>query len=271
MYKSKKTSVFGIVLTILLLVVLVFLSNVDIDKFSYVESAVSSLVVPIQNGLTYLKNKVSGNTTFFTNINQLKEENIELKNKNSSLEEKLREFEMIKSENETLREELNLSEKYNNYKTKSAYIIDKDISNFSSDIIINIGSDDGIKSGMVVIADQGLVGHVISVTNSTAKVQTIVDPASSVSCTISTSNDGIIVKGTIENDSKIKATYIPTDAELIENDSIETSGLGGIYPKGIHVGTIGKIVNDKNVTDRYAIVNTAVDFSKLTSVLVITE
>lgn len=271
MYKSKKNNVFGIVLTIFLLVVLVFLSNVNIDKFSYIESAVSSLVVPIQNGLTYLKNKVSGNSTFFTNINQLKDENKELKEKNSNLEEKLRQLEMVKSENETLREELNLSEKYTNYKTKSAYIIDKDVSNYSSDIVINIGSNDGIKEGMVVIADQGLVGHVISVTKSSAKVQTIIDPASSVSCIMSTSEDGIIVKGTIENGSKLKATYIPTEAEVIENDSIQTSGLGGIYPKGIHVGTIGKVVNDKNITDRYAIINAAVDFRKLTSVLVITE
>ena len=62
---------------------------------------------------------------------------------------------------------------------------------------------------------------------------------------------------------------IPTDADLVLEDTIETSGIGGIYPKGILIGTIKQVVNTKNITDRYAIIETAVDFSKLETVLVI--
>jgi rod shape-determining protein mreC len=65
--------------------------------------------------------------------------------------------------------------------------------------------------------------------------------------------------------------YIPTDADLVLEDTIETSGLGGIYPKGIQIGKIKEIIESKNVTDRYAIVETSVDFSKLETVLVITK
>ena len=54
-------------------------------------------------------------------------------------------------------------------------------------------------------------------------------------------------------------------------DTIETSGLGGIYPKGIQIGKIKEIIESKNITDRYAIVETSVDFSKLETVLVITK
>ena len=85
----------------------------------------------------------------------------------------------------------------------------------------------------------------------------------------STNKDSIVCKGTLNNNSELKAMYISTDANIVQGDSVETSGLGGIYPKGIHVGTIGKIVSTKNITDRYAIVNTAVDFNKLNTVLVI--
>ena len=271
MQKNKKTSILGIVITVIILIILVFVSNIKIEKFSYIGNAVSSLVIPIQNGLTYLKNKISGNDAFFTNISNLKQENEELKNKNSKLEESLRELEMMRAENETLKEELNLSEKYSEYKTVSAYVIDRDVSNFSSTLVLNVGSNDGIKPNMTVIADKGLVGHVISVTENSAKVQTIVDPSSSVSCSMSSSSDGIIVKGTLEDKSTLKATYIPTEAELVENDSIETSGLGGIYPKGIFVGTIKKVVNKSNITDRYALVETAVDFTKLDTVLVVMQ
>ena len=73
--------------------------------------------MPIQNGLTYLKNKINGNSTFFTDISNLKEENKQLKDKNAQLEQSLRELENIKTENETLKEYLNLTEKYGEYKT----------------------------------------------------------------------------------------------------------------------------------------------------------
>ena len=122
---------------------------------------------------------------------------------------------------------------------------------------------------MTVIADEGLVGHVISVTDNTAKIRTIVDTSSSISCLMSSSKDSIVCKGTLDSNTEIKAMYIPTDANLVQGDSVDTSGLGGIYPKGIHVGIIKKIVTTKNMTDRYALVETAVDFNKLNTVLVV--
>lgn len=270
MYKNKKAEIAGIVITIIILILIVIFSNVD-SETSFLENVASKLVMPVQNGLTYLKNKVNGNSTFFTDINNLKQENEELSQKNSELEQSLRELESIKSENETLKEYLGLTEKYGEYSTVPAYIINKDISNYSKTIVINVGADDGIKENMTVIADQGLVGHVISVTSDTAKVRTIVDTSSSVSCLLSTTDESIVCKGTLEEESALKAMYIPDDDGVIQGDSVETSGLGGIYPKGIHVGSIKRVVNTQNATDRYAIVETAVDFDKLDTVLVITN
>lgn len=268
MYRSKKSGLLGIIITIIVLILIVIFSNRE-NNTSFFENIANKLVMPVQNGLTYLKNKVSRNSTFFTDINNLKTENQQLKNKNSELEQSLRELENIRTENETLKEYLGLSEKYGEYKTVPGYIIDKDISNYSKTIIINIGKKDGIEENMTVIADEGLVGHVISVTDNTAKVRTIVDTSSSISCLMSTNKDSIVCKGTLDNNSELKAMYIPTDANLIQGDSVETSGLGGIYPKGIHVGTVKKIISTQNITDRYAIVDTAVDFNKINTVLVI--
>ena len=268
MYKNKKGGLLGIVITIVVLILIVIFSNREANT-SFFENVANKLVMPIQNGLTYLKNRVSGNSTFFTDISNLKSENQDLKEKNSQLEQSLRELENIKTENETLKEYLGLTEKYGEYKTVPGYVIDKEISNYSKTIIINIGKNDGIEVNMAVIADEGLVGHVVSVTDNTAKVQTIVDTSSSISCLMSTDKDSIICKGTLSSNSELKAMYIPTDANLVQGDSVDTSGLGGIYPKGIHVGSIKKIVSTKNITDRYALVETAVDFDKLNTVLVV--
>ena len=271
MYKTKKRGIIGVVITIVIIVLLVIFTNSNVNQLTYLQDICNVFVMPIQNGFTYLKNKISGNDAFFADMDTLKKENEELKQKNSELEQSLRELEIIKAENETLKEYVNLKDKYADYNTIPADVINRDISNYSSTIVINVGSDDGIKTDMTVIADSGLVGHIISVTNHTAKVQTIVDTASAVTAKMSTTDDSIVVQGTLESKSTLRATFIPTDAVILEGDSIETSGIGGIYPKGIHIGTIREVINTSNITDRYALVDTAVDFNKLNTVLVITN
>ena len=271
MYKNKKKGIIGIVITILILILLVIFTNTNGNQMSYIENICNVFVMPIQNGVTYLKNKISGNDSFFADMDSLKQENDELRKKNSELEQSLRELEIIKAENETLKEYVNLKDKYKNYTTLPADIINRDISNYSSTVVINVGSKDGIEKNMTVIADNGLVGHIISVTDNTAQVQTIVDTASAVTSKISTTEDTIVVQGTLDNKTKLKATFIPTDAVVLQGDSVETSGIGGIYPKGIHIGTIEEVINTNNPTDRYAMVKAAVDFTKLNTVLVITN
>lgn len=154
---KKKTGIIGICITTAILIILVFLSNVKIGSLSYIENVFSSIIMPFQNGYTYLKNKISGNSGFFTDMDSLKAENDKLHEENSKLAMDLRELEIIKAENETLKEYLDLTEKYSNYKTVPAYIISKDVSNYSSTFVINIGKHDGIEENMTVIADEGLV------------------------------------------------------------------------------------------------------------------
>lgn len=269
--KNKKGEIIGIIITVIILIFLVILTNTENSNLSYFENIANKLVMPIQNGMTYLKNKINGNSAFFINVSELEKENEELRKKNNELEESLRALETIKSQNETLKQYLNLTEKYTDYTTVPAYIINRDISNYSRTIVINVGSNDGIEEKMPVIAAEGLVGHVISVTDSTAKVQTIIDSSSATSCLLSTSRDSVVCKGILDNRTSLKAMYIATNAEIAQGDSVETSGIGGIYPKGIYVGKISKIVTTSDLSNRYAYVDTAVNFEKLETVLVITN
>ena len=271
MERDRKGGIIGIIITIIVLIILVIFSNMNSENISIIENIASTVVMPIENGLTYLKNKINNNDKFFQNVNELKNENESLKQKNSELEQQLREYEIIKNENEQLKEELNLAEKYEQYTTVPGTIISRDISNYSKTIVINVGSDNGIKEKMTVIANEGLVGYIVSVTNKTAKVQTIIDSASATSCLASSTRDTMICKGTIENKSILNASNIETNARIIQGDSIETSGLGGIYMKGIHVGKIKKVNEGSNKTDSYATIETAVDFEKIETVLVITN
>ena len=271
MNRNKQTEILGGIITVIVLILLIFLSNVEVNKLSYLESAASSIINPIQRVFVDLKHKIQGNSVYFSEMDTIIQENEELKKKNSELETILREFEILKAENTTLQEYMNLTDKYSSYQTIPAYVINRDVSNYSSTLVLNVGTNDGIRENMTVIADKGLVGHVVSVAEKTCKVQVIIDSACTVSCSISTTNESIICKGTLENDQILRASYIPTGAELIQGDSVYTSGIGGIYPKGIVIGNVKEIITTSNITDRYAIVEPAVDFSKIDTVLIINE
>ena len=266
---NKKTSTIGICITIVVLILIIILSNIGTDRLSGLQTGINKLFMPIQNGFVFIKNKIAGNEEEISDIAKLKEENQNLKAENLKLKEEERELEVLKSENNTLKDYMNLQSKYSDYKTTPAYILEKTYSNYDKIIVINIGKKDVIDINMPVISDAGLVGHVISVTDSTSKVQTILDTASTASVGISTASDSILVKGILGDNKQVKATNIPAEATILQGDTVTTSGLGGIYPKGILVGTIKEVINTKNETDRYAYVETATDFEKLSTVLVI--
>lgn len=271
MFKKKKYGVIGTIIIVIILILLVALTNIQNSNLSFIENLANKTVMPIQNGLTYLKNKVNGNSSFFENVSNLKDENEKLKSKNKELEEKLRELEALKSENNTMKEYLELTEKYSDYKTIPANVINRDISNYSKTIVINVGTNDGVKEGMTVIAAEGLVGHIISATNSTSKVQTIIDTSSATSCVLSSSRDSIVCKGTLNDEKHLKAMYFSANITISQGDSVETSGIGGIYPKGIFIGNISKVENTSDLSNRYALVELAVNFKKLETVLVVSK
>lgn len=269
MYKNKKNGLVGIIVIIGILIILVITTNGNVNKFSKVENIFNKIVTPFQNGLVYLKNKIAKNDSFFENIDALKLENEELKKQNEELKNQLNGLQLIKSENEILRKYVNLAEKYSEYTTVGAYIINKNISNLSDVFIINVGTDQGVAANMAVIGEEGLVGHVISATSSTAKVQPIIDAASGVSGLTSSSRTNVVVRGQVDPNKELKVYTLQAEDELVIGDTVETSGLGGIYPKGITIGTIKEIIETKNVAERYAILETKVNFKNLEYVLVI--
>ena len=129
MYNKKKYGVAGVIIAIIILIILFTLTNIQNSKMSYFENVANKIVMPIQNGLTFLKNKINGNSSFFANVNNLKQENEDLQKKNTELSEKLRELECIKAQNESLKQYLNLKEKYSDYSAIPADVINRDISN----------------------------------------------------------------------------------------------------------------------------------------------
>lgn len=269
MYKENKNGKFGIIITAIILIILVIFSNLDNNIWSNISNPFTKITMSIQGGFTYLKNKISGNDEYFKSLDSLKVQYDELKNENEKLVKENQKLIILQAENKTLKEQLGLSEIYSDYESISGYVIQRDFSNYSKTVVINIGKNDGVEPGMTVVAEQGLVGYIVSVQDNSSKVQTIVDTASAVSGLISNSQKSLVARGVLDYNDKIKGTYIDPDVVINEGDNIITSGIGGIYPKNINIGKVKEIINTKNKTNRYVYIETAVDFENLNSIIVI--
>ncbi|MBO5348229.1 MAG: rod shape-determining protein MreC [Clostridia bacterium] len=269
MYRDNKNSKVGIVITAVILILLVILTNLDNNTWSRIANPFTKLTMSAQSGITYLKNKISKNDDYFASVDYLKNKNEELKKENEELKQKNQELEILKAENKTLKEHTKLADKYSDYDLIPGYVIQRDFSNYSKIVVINVGKNIGVEPGMTVVADGGLVGYIVSAEDNTSKVQTIVDTASAVSGIFAGTDKSLVTRGILDSNNKIKGTYIDNDVVVNEGDNIQTSGIGGIYPKNINIGKVKEIVNTQNKTNRYVYIETSVDFENLTNILVL--
>ncbi len=269
--QGKWIKTFFSIIALIILFTCISLTNSIPRKTLLLEGFMSDLVSLPQRLYATAKAYVMSNDTYFSDIETLKKENEELKKKIKELEKMAIDYEQVTAENDVMRSHLKLADRYKDYNLVVADIISDSATNWEATYIINKGSKDGIKPGMTVITNEGLVGYIETVTNKTSKIISILDAGNSVSSRVSRTRDEIVCKGSVSSteEQELKIMNIPMGTVLIEGDKIETSGIGGIYPKGLAVGKIVEIVNKKNPIENEAIVKTNVDFNKLETVGVI--
>ncbi len=210
--------------------------------------------------------------TFFRNINYLAhskdmiQDNKCLHDTVDALTLQLSQYKEIEQENTRLRKLLNFK-KVSSSKLIAAGIIAKDSSNFSDTIVINQGSRDKIAQDTVIVAEAGLVGRVYESSPSMSRVILITDPNSRVSAVCSRSRQIGVLFGTSSNLCELR--YLPLVTDVLVGDEIVTSGFSDIYPKGILIGHVIKIIREQRGLSLTAIVAPAVDFTSLEEVLCI--
>jgi rod shape-determining protein MreC len=151
----------------------------------------------------------------------------------------------------------------------SATVIGRDTSPFLQYIIINRGSDQGLRRGMPVVNQKGLVGRVAAVLPNAARVQLITDAASSINVMVEPGRIPGILQGQVTGN--VVLDMVPKTAKINPGDLVLTSGLGGNFPSDLIVGQITGIRSRENDLFQRATVQPAVDFGNLDIVLVITN
>lgn len=148
-------------------------------------------------------------------------------------------------------------------------VIGRDPSPFLHYVIINHGSDFGIKHGMPVVTQNGLVGTIDAVTAGASRVQLINDPASTINVRLERINAEATVSGSVTGN--ITLSLLPQDITVNTGDIILTSGLGGKYPANIVVGQVTGVLTQANDLFQEASIQSSVDFNNLGVVLIITN
>lgn len=234
-------------------------------------NAAGVVVSPVQNFFSSIGNSVGGFFEFIGNAREYKAENKELKDKTDQQAQQIRELESYKQENQRLRALLELKESHLDKDMVGCEVIAKDPGNWFDAFTIDKGKNYNIKKNDVVVTNNGLVGRISEVGNNWARVVTIIDTDSSVGAVMTRTQDIVIADGdmTLSDRGQCKLSSVTNAASLVVGDEVETSGLGGIYPKGILIGTVREVKSDTSGYSQYAIIDTAVDFERIREVLVI--
>jgi len=262
--------VLGFFAIVVLALVLISYTGQDRPTLTPVEKIIKGVVTPLESGVTRVLNSIGDAVGSVFTIGSIKEENKNLKQRVSTLESEnllLKEYEY---QNLRLRELLIFKDTVSrSYETVYASVVALNPSNTDKTVTINRGENDGVRKNMAVVTSLGLVGHVINVSGNSAEVMLIVDKNSAVGGLVQVTRTPGIIEGEGNNSGYLKMTHISKEAPVREKQVVVSSGLGGVFPKGLPVGRTTKIEIESNGLEKYAVIRPFVDFNRLEEVMVI--
>jgi len=197
-------------------------------------------------------------------------ENVILREQNIQLVKKELERDALEIENNRLRETLNLQQRF--FPTGIvAEIVGRDIRDWFYSIVINKGEADGIPMTAAVLGKvlkkPALVGRIIELNRHTSKILMITDPLSAVSVSIPTTGDLGLLRG--QNQPYVVVKYLSLRSQVQVGDAVVSAGLGGVFPPGVPVGHVVRVMNTEDGFFKEAFVEPDIDFGALQEVLIL--
>ncbi len=266
-----KLLVFIVIATLIAAVAIAVFSSCE--DASPIEEAGVGVISPVQGAVSETGNFLDRIGNYFGSIKALRTENEKLKNENTNLQKQILDMRGLDEENKELRKMLKLVERETRIDMVAASVEAKDPTNWFSTLTINKGSDQGIRQNQPVVnSNRELVGQISRVGSNWAEVITILDPQSSVGAIIKRSKEIGIVEGnsSLKYEGKCRLGYIARDTDIKQGDFVETSGLGGIFPKGLKIGTITEVYDENATMSKAATLEPLANISKISEVFVIT-
>lgn len=203
-----------------------------------VRLGVHAAVVPFETAGEFVTRPLRDFVSWASDLGVSRSQLEQLRAQNTELRTRVADLEEARLENERLKALVNFVAA-NKLQSLGARVIGRPTNSWEGVITIDRGSSDGVKAGMPVVGPRGLLGQTVDVTAHSAKVQLITDQRSGVAAMIQSSRAEGIVRGSIEG--RLSLEFVSRDTTVTVGDVVLTSGMGGVYPKGIIVGEVTSV------------------------------
>jgi rod shape-determining protein MreC len=238
----------------------------------FIQPIIGTATNPIIKLQGYFSTRVQAVADFITvprDMASLRSRNAELESEISQLQSQVIQLKQQLSEADVLYALLDFARQNPENQYIAAAVIGRDPSPFMHYVIIDHGSDSGIRHGMPVVTDQGLVGRVDAVTSKAARIQLITDPGSTLNVKLESLGVDAQFSGSLTGETSLN--MIPQDVNLKPGEIVLSSGLGGAYPSNILIGQVISVVKYETDLFQSAVIQPVVDFPNLNAVLIITN
>lgn len=272
-YRRKKKNNKGFIATVSILLITIAISSQTkqlnekgSDIANTVFSPVEKVTYSVSSAIKEQVERSFGSKETRAAVEKLEEENKALEIENAKLNKIIAQKDFLESEKNALESSENEYMKAN--------VVNTDSNSMTQNFTIDKGKNDGIEVNDIIlqaVGDSnyytGLVGKVTEVYQTTARVETINSKSNDVSFVNSKSGDyGVIDRFTQKT---IQGYMLDVDSEVESKDVLLTSGLGGVYPEGIYIGTVSNVTMSQDALKKNITLNSPVDFSHLYRVLIL--
>lgn len=240
-----------------------------IGLLSPVETLVSVPLSLLQQAVNGITRQVSETLSALADLQDLRRRNTELERALINFQAELVELRELRADYQRLAALQNYRGANLDKQFLAATVIGRDTTGLLRSIIIDRGTRDGVRVGMPVVTELGLVGRIYRVGATSAQVQLITDTNSFVNARLQLTRAEGSVQGTAAGG--LRMIYIPLSDDVRDGDSVVTSGIGGKFPRGILIGQVTSSRLDESKLFREAQLRSLIDFNRLEIVLIITN
>jgi len=270
-----KTTWFKIIITLLaILLIFIIVAAATIKSSSPLSTATGTVAEPLLRVSSSIGRGFTKVSHFFTSSEKYEAEIKDLKDQITVYQSELAEFEQTKQKLDLYEDFLDIKESHPDYEVVPAVVIGRDSSNTFITFVFNKGAMDGVSVNDPVIYGKGiLVGVVTKVSPTYCVVSTILDPTVSVSAyEVRTRDTGFLSTTTaMASESLCRLSGLERTTSIANGGIVCTTGVGGVYPRDLIIGTVKEVKNDEKDISSYAVIEPSIDLEDLYDALIMTS
>ena len=238
------------------------------------QELLSVAAAPFQRAAAAVSSGVASLWENYANIDAILEENQQLSEENAALRSQMVDYDKLKAENEAYKALANIQEQHPEMSYTSSFVIGRDPLDSFWGFTLDRGTLDGVAVNDAVISDEGyLLGVVVEVDATSCKVMTILHPSFNAAGVISRTRENGIITGSADYaaDGQCVLTNLDRTTEARKGDQVITTGLGGVFPANLLVGTVQEVVPEQSGKSSSAVILPGADPRTVKHVFIITE